>query len=665
MKAHYYRLAGRSLTALNRLIDVDRQGTEVRMADIRRQVIEKAGTDALPPESGITRVFKKTEIAQWQRMLGFKKPAVVVRNYADGLLYRAYNVFPKMAMNPGTSKANFGLRDFFRDSSGDHKERVAIYTSYENYKGKHFAPPDAVKLTDDEFHAYDPQEDDFEYYRTYDEGTAMPADFDPAKHKTVTGLHKTAFDFTDAFLIGGAAQAALADYKKKEHDSIMPYQDFRNKIMGNVVLPLIVPNPHDYTAVVETAGRNVPPVIRMYARTLEWEKNGACFDADFEVISAAPSLSHMGQTVVIMRPRPDTQWGAVVTEIMADLPPRGPYPVDFGFEQRPVLENSVSSDAALTGFPFMQIERFGAGGDDKLLVFRMPSYIAATGNPPDCTAVTLDEYRALGGVENAPHKKGWPTQVFRIGGALRDEMIAFDKHLADHGGHVAAMTQKMRDELRAVDPDHDYAQFKTPEWDFQHEKRELELVVPDAMYERIKPWVDQRFHTGGEQGGHVGNIGWDHKNLRMVPRTNTAEGREWHDAVIALPLPRKMPGAVYTGLGFNGYNGYDLMRVQEMNGLKRDGVLFSLPPYMTATGAPPDCTRLTREEYALVFAESADLQRSSPPPPRPAHLMHLPLPQGVASYESLMAMKRRKDKDGLPLHQRTEFNWFQKPRGPG
>lgn len=145
MTVHYYRLGGRSLQALEGLIAKDRQDN----GDFFRSSGPAPATDG-----SIRQEFSKAQITGWQRDPGFHKPAVTVRSY-EGHLYRAYHKFPQMATSPGTAKKNFGLADFFKKPVNDSDgKRIVIYTAYEDYKGRHFAPPDAVKLDDEEFGSY-------------------------------------------------------------------------------------------------------------------------------------------------------------------------------------------------------------------------------------------------------------------------------------------------------------------------------------------------------------------------------------------------------------------------------------------------------------------------------------------------------------------------------
>jgi hypothetical protein len=184
------------------------------------------------------------------------------------------------------------------------------------------------------------------------------------------------------------------------------------------------------------------------------------------------------------------------------------------------------------------------------------------------------------------------------------------------------------------------------------------------MYDQAKDLIERAFSSASADGGLILDQGYANSKLWLVPRKDTAEGQAWREMIKAVPYEPNFP--LYKTLGFNTNDGYDQMSVKTLSGLKQKAVVFKFPDYIHDVDAPASCVRLTKKEYALILAESVDLSAGSPPPPRPANLMHLPLPEGYASYDQLMAMKRAKDRDGLPLHERTEFNWFRikRPDGP-
>jgi len=653
-KRHYYRLAGESLGALNRLIEYDTLMTDFRMSDFRKQLAEMTGRpgpeeDANVLSQKLSAYFTAAQLRGYKEKLGFTDPTIQVRKYGNGILYRAYHVFPKLAMNPGTSKANFGLGDLVKQRDRTPEERIAIYTSYEDYKGQHFAPPGAVKLTDEEFAAYDPDEDSFEYYRTYDEGVPTPADFDPAVHQTENYALADWLNFTHAFLVTGEAHDKLVAYDKAVYDWPMVYQEFRDKAMPPI-LAILTPYAEKLNSWIEEP-------------TKPGDKRAVSFDRlsvdDWNVMKddllQAFTLQEfipkpMDGCEVLLVPREDTFFGEQIAAALAKVPPHPVNPVSFGFEQRPSLQNHAEFNDKISGYPYMKIERFD-GGDVKLLVFRLPPNIRTVNTPESCSPMSLNDYRALAGTDENP-----PSHVFRIEGEAYNVVTKFDQAMGDYiagnktfEAHLTALLQSESPGL--VVDEFELRPYKT------NAPRELEITMQTAKYVELKPFIEDRFTIVYAHNGY--GYGQDRTKLTLKPRTDTENGRAISAAIDDVPYEPYFSNEMDRFFEFYSNKSYDQMKVEKLDGLKQHAVLYFLPSYIGEVDSPPGCVQLTREEFALIFAESMDVRAGSPPPPRPEHLKHLPTPEGLENYESLMQMKKGKDEDGLPLHERTEFGWFK------
>lgn len=658
MKAHYYRLDGESLEALDQLIAWDRRRNDERLKPFMAELEKRMGKEpALPgPEAALPELSPR-QIAAYQRKLGFLKPPVTVRCY-DGVLYRAYHTFPKLAMSPGTSKKNFGLVDMFNDPAQHaHRKRVAIYTAYEDYKGRHFAPPGATKMTEDQFASLDKYENLFEYYRTYDEGVALPADFDPAKHQSMPQGATEASKCSHRFLVQGASLAAMRAARDENYNWVMPAQDIRDKTM-RLLFDCLLDGAPDIMAYPRRRDGEVQ--IELFTNARDWAQHKDILTEHFTV-RGIEETELDGRSVFVV-PRMDSEWGQYVAGELAKLPPAPPQQPDWGFEVRPPLENSFRHEWAedgMTGFPFMQIER---QGDVSLLTFRMPSYVTTIDPPPECVAISLDDYKALGGVENAPGRKGWPKHIFRIEGAFGEEMDDYFSKLEIYRAQRAEFVDYATTTLESMAPGFNLDQVKLPEYKSYHDNMTFEVVMPEAMFQQAKSAIEQAFHIEGRDGAHHrGGMGAqkDRHKLEMVPRADTPEGQAFSAQLQPVAYPPQFPWMKSKMFGFDlRSNGYDLLDITSLAHSKQEMILFYLPDYIRTVDTPADCLRLTPVECALLFAEYADVARSSRLAPRPAGMEHLPSPP-VGAQDHADSMRNAKNRDGLPLHERTEFNWFK------
>lgn len=660
MKAHYYRLDGESLEALDQLVAWDRRRNDERMKPFMAALDKAMGKAPRLPdassEPGVPELSAR-QLKTYQRTLGFLNPPVTVQNY-DGVLYRAYHTYPKLAMNPGTSKRNFGLIDMFNDPARDaQRKRVAIYTSYEDYKGRHFAPPGAIKMTDEEFASLDKYSDMFEYYRTYDEGVALPANFNPAKHQSTPQVMAQAGKSSHRFLVQGASLAAMRAVRDENHNWVMPAQDIRDKTMPQVFAALLQ-NPRDMWAYPRR--RDGELQIELFTSARDWARYKDVLSEVFTVRGIEEKPLD-GRSVFVV-PRLDSQLGAMVAGDLAKLPPPPPVQPDWGFTVRPPLENSFRNDWAedgMTGFPYMQIERQGGVS---LLTFRLPSCVTAIDTPPDCVTVSLDDYKALGGVENAPGRQGWPTHLFRIEGVFAGDLEDYFGKLETYRPQRAQFVAQATATLEAMAPGFKLDECKLPDYKPYHGHMTLEVVMPEAMFQQAKTEIEKAFHISGHEGAsNRGDMGAqrDRHKLEMVPRNDTPEGQAWSAQMQAVGYPPKFPWVQSKIFGFHlRENGYDLLDVLSLSQSKQEMLLFYLPDYIKTVETPQDCLRLTRKECALLLAEYADVAGRRLLPPRPAGMEHLPSPP-EESQEASDSMRRAKDRDGLPLHERTEFSWFK------
>lgn len=661
MKPHYYILEGESLDALNRLIQFDTLKADLRMSDFRKQlagILGKKGPEEDPDaiESKLAKEFSDAQLRGYKEKLGFTDPTVQVRSYGDdGALFRAYHVYPKLAMNPGTSKANFGLGDIFKDKGVNPEQRLAIYTAYEDYKGEHFAPPGARKITEDEFAAFDPLSSSFEYYRTYDEGIAMPADFDAAKHQTVAAGHKDLFNYSHVFLVTGEERTALLDYYKARDDWFMPYQDFRDKELP----PLL-----RYLTLHEDKLRRLVPVdpetpeqkraISFEMGIDDWDLVKDDLSGDFDLRTLVPMP--MDGVKVILEPREDTRIGAQIVEALSKVALYPKNPVDFGFDERETLKNHAEFNAGITGFPYMKIERF-EGGDVRLLVFRLPEGVKDIASLKDLTPISLDDYQAIAGAEKDLSAERPVTHAFRITGDAFDQIAEFDAAYGDYTTKSTALEQKILSLFQSAAPGTSFDEYRVREYKTVGDTpRDLHITLPQADYDKAKAVIEQYFEIKYASGG-IGHR-QDRVRLNLLPRLDTDKGREMSQAVESTPYEPNF-GPLYTAFGFNTYSGYDQMKIERLDGMGEVAITYHLPAYIGKVEAPKGTVAMTREEYLTIRADSWDIRAGSPPPPRPDHLQHLPMPDGLAGTKRVNELKQGKDQDGLALHERTEFSWFK------
>jgi hypothetical protein len=650
MKRHYYMLEGQSLHALNQLIEYDSLKSDIKSLPMKAEIAKIMNKEAPPMEEAMNLElslsvrFNTSQINAYQAMLGLIDPPIQIRNYGDGALYRAYHVFPQIAMNPGTSKAFFGMGNLLKDPDAEEGKRIAIYISEEDYKGEHFAPPGAVELTEEEFEAWAPQERSFEYYRTYDEGVALPEDFDPQVDESQPWrVEEYLINPSHIFLIQGEAQKALLDYDKAAYDWFMPYQDLRDKIVGPL-LKDIAPGMRNSLGIEDPRHGNDARALSFQLSKKEYEKYEPALLVVFDLKELREKP--MGMYDVLLVPRSDVPEGRMIAEELEKVALYPKKTVNFGFEERKSLENHMVYDGTITGAPYMQIERFDQG-EVKLLALRMPPYVKKVEAPKDCKAMSIDDYRALSGRE-----ENLPTHVFRIEGDVYKLLEEYDAKLTDHVNKTAAF----KDQFMALIGNNSVDEYKLLEYERGWAPRNIDVIMPLATYELVKDTLGEYFQFENDYSHGAAD---ERRGLSLIARTDTEKGCEMATALEKVPYEPVFPKELKELFGFNKNGGYDLMRVETMSGLKQKVILNCFPDYIKEVETPQGCVPLTREECALILAESHDLSRSSVPPPRPAHLMHLPLPEGYSSYESLMSLKKSKDEDGLALHERTEFDWFK------
>ncbi len=646
MKRHYYRLGGESLKALNKLVEYDTLLNDFRHTALRAKLAGLMGgkgpeDDPAILQSTLSLHFSSAQVKAYQDALGFNSPAVKVFSYAGGTVRRAYNVFPKLAMKPGTSKATFGFGDLFMDQTG---ERVAICTVEEDYKGAHFVPPGAVKLTEDEFAAYDAEQDGFEYYRTYDEGTAIPGDFDPAAHTLHAVDYEQLSNLTHIFLVQGEANRRRIEDSAKFKGWHMPYQDYRDKLMPPL-LQSLTPHARKLNSQIETLADGTPAVsFRLAVDDWNAVKDDLARALELRAFIALP----MDGCEVRLAPKTDTAVGAAIAQALATVPPWPKHTVSFGFEERPPLKNHVKFDATMTGFPYMKIERFD-GGDVKVLAFRLPPNIKKVDPPRGCSMLDPDDYIALGGDANDR-----PTHAFRIGGAAYDALAAYDREMDGYVTATAAFRKRIGDMARAIVPDFDFDEYGLREYK-SSQPRPLQVTMKADAFAALKAVLEDHFgvHVSGGHGHRR-----DRVKATLMPRRDTENGLAMARALDAVPYEPSWPRALERHFGFLSCNGYDQMNVMQLGNMGLNAVVYRLPAYISGVEPPQDCIALTTEEYAQILLDEFDLAGARVPPPRPDHLRHLP-GLGAERMKRVEDMRKSRLADGLALHQRSEFSWFQ------
>lgn len=659
-QAHYYLLKGDSLHALNRLIEADRVISKARTDAMMESFKQHMDNPQSPPvtkpavdASKLATDFDAAQVGDYRAKLGFTDPPVQVRDYADGTLFRAYHVLPKIAMNPGTSKMYFGLADLVNDPAQQPAERTAIYICYEDYKGNHFAPPDAQKLTEDEFAAYDDESDSFEYYRTYDEGVPMPADFDAAKHLTtihMPGEHFTLGRASHCFILDDDVQKTVAAYDAAHDKWIMKYQDYRRDVLEAEVIPLVFGAAHlPVMALIDdaTAPEGERAILFMLSNQYYAEKKTR-IEQMFEITGTKDAK--LRGIEVVAKPRAGTAWGDHMIDLLNQAPLEPTKPNPYGFTPRYTLDNHVVFDDKILGFPFMQIER-PQDADVRLLAFRMPAHVKEINAPnADCVKISADDYIALSGAEDYFDKNNVPEHVFRLQGDTLKTLQKYEAEAAHYLAQGADFKKRVSDILGCSFSKYHLDTYRA------YPERHIELRMPEELYAQTKPTIDAHFK---ELHSHVNGADGEVRQMTLTVRTDTDAGKALNDILAQVPYEPSFPDEIYRSLGFNANKGYDLLSVESLQGMKQKAILHHFPPYITKVDAPPNTLALTREELMQIVADSFDISGGSVLPPRPDHLKNLPTPEGYGASTRAVALKASKDADALPLQPRSDFSWFK------
>lgn len=649
MKRRYFRLEGESLAALDKLIEFDSVVSDFRNHEFAVEIAKQLGRETPVQDLEVMQFklsaeFTQAQIRGYQEKLGFTDPPVEVQSYGD-VLYVAHHRYPGIAMNPGTSKRFMGFANLLKsEKEGEPPKRLAIYTSHEDYKGEFFVPPGAVELTEEEFEAYDVFSETFEYYRTYNEGVALPEDFDPARHKFVPSVDHL-FNYSHTFLVTGERLKALNDYEKGEHDWFMRYQTFRDEVMYPFVRQSI---PHEFSRLliyVQYAGET--PVIELTMSQGDWNKTHAIFAQNF--ICGDPRLDENGAYKILLEPRIDTVIGLELKAALDKVTPHMEKPEGFGFEQRSLLDGCADFNRFATGFPYMRIERYD-DGETKLLVFRMPQHVKGIDPPEDCSALSVDDYRAISGNE-----EDLPTHVFRIGGDTYERLKEYDKQMAEYAAKDDAFKAAVISFFGVTEAE--VPEYRLLPYMPADGERTFTVRIPSSRYEACREAVEESFR----HRFRAPNIDPDepYVELRLLPNPETEKGRQWQAALADVPSEPIFTREMDASFGFLKSKGYDLMKIDVLHGTEQRVVLHNFPSYVTKVDAPEGCIALTREEYALVMSESICVSSGGLLSPRPAHLEHLPLPKDLKSLQSNQNLSEGRKRDGLPLHERTEFSWFK------
>lgn len=660
-QVHYYLLKGESLHALNRLIEYDRMLTTWKTDAMMQSLKQHLDNPQSPPKpatdvadtSTFAADFGAAQVGDYRAKLGFTDPPVQVRDYADGTLFRAYHVLPKIAMNPGTSKMYFGLADLVNDPAQQPKERTAIYICYEDYKGNHFAPPDAQKLTEDEFGAYDAVSDSFEYYRTYDEGVAMPADFDAKKHLTtihMQGEHFTLGRASHCFILDDNVQKTVAAYDKAHDDWRMAYQNYRRDVFETELIPLIFGAAHlSVRALVDdpTASQGERS-IRFMLSNQYFDEKKARIEQLFDITSTKDAK--LNGIEVVAKPRAGTTWGDYIIDALNRAPQEPIKPDPYGFTPRYTLNNNVLFDDKILGFPFMQIER-PQDADVRLLAFRMPAHVKQIDAPnADCVKISADDYVALSGAEAYFDKNSVPEHVFRLQGETLKTLQAYEAEAAHYLVQGADFKKRVSDILGCSFSKYHLDTYRA------YPERHIELRMPEHLYAQTKPTIDAHFK---EIYSHVNGADNEVRQLTLTVRTDTDAGKALNDILAQVPYEPSFPDSIYRSLGFNANKGYDLLSVESLQGMKQKAILHHFPPYITKVDAPPNTIALTREELMQIVADSFDISGGSVLPPRPDRFKNLPTPEGYGASTRAAELKASKDADALPLQPRSDMSWFK------
>ncbi|MFN7114883.1 MAG: hypothetical protein ACK4PK_11065 [Alphaproteobacteria bacterium] len=662
-KRHFYRLAGESLHALDRLIEYDRIKTDWKIESLMEQVRTARGeetpqqpknTDTATPARGLMQDFNAAQIKAYQKALGFHDLPVQVRDYADGTIYRAYKVLPKFLMNPGTSKMFFGLADLFNKPDTQPKERTAFCISYEDYKGNHFAPPGAQKLTDDEFYAHEGVEDDFEHYREYDQGTDMPADFDPEKHLTVKHLPKKGFAISSAthnFILQDDVQKEIAAYDSAYQDWQMAFQDFRHRfedflrplLFGKDTAPVNV-------WIEDTAAPKEELFFSLRMPRPFFEKHRTRIEYFCDILAVREQEN--GILYADMRPSNHSIARQIMSDFLMTVPAEPRKPALHSTLPGSVIDRKQAFNAEKLGFPYMHIER-PQDPDTRIFAFRLPSNIG-TVEPPnaDCTPLSADEYAALSSAEDYFDKNNPPSHAFRIGGDTLKALQAFEKADSDCRTKNDGFRRRIEDILRKDAPDCKIDRYELAGYKLPDRARELTLVLSEKDYQRAK---ESLLQEGLEESYPSREMnGMRHLQLK------TREGSALRAMLDEVPYDVYFPMALGKALGFYANDGYSLMCTENLSGTKQKAVLYIFPPYIKDVTPPEGTYALDKESFMHFIADSFDIQGGTVPPPRPPHIKGLPSAEGK-SLDHARSIRDGLKQDGFPLGPRSDSGWFRRP----
>lgn len=648
MTQHYYILEGESLDALNRLIEFDTLMNDFNMGDFKKKLAAIMGAkapeeDPLALQQKLSTHFTSAQRRAYKEKLGFTAPPVQVYRYGENILHRAYHVFPKIVMNPGTSPWA-GLGNLLQPESAAEKKRIAIYTAHEDYKGCHFAPPGAVKISKEEFDAcIADDKDSFTSYSSYNEGTAMPADFDPARHQTISTATDR-FQFSHAFLATGKTREDMIAYRKAKNGWHMPYQSFRDDDM-RPILRYLTPYADRLSSWIEDPKEPGKKRAVSFKLTLDdWNlvKDGLTAAFDVQEIRPRP----LDNCEALLVPRTDTPLGAEIAAAMAKVPPYPVMPVDFGFEKRPPLQDCMEYSETVTGFPYMRIERY-EGGDVKLLAFRLPPNVRTITPPEGCTPISIDDYNAIAGAERDISKERTPGHVFRIGGETWNLLHEYDTAMKDYKTRDNALRDGIVALLQSAAPGCTIDEYRFREYD-TGTPRNIGFLIKKDDYLAAKNLLQERF-TFREPAYFSAH---NRYHLDLVPRQDTEAGKEMAQSFKNVPYEPSFGSKLYSIFGFVTRQGYDLMDIQILDNTEQAAILYFLPDYINGVEAPDGTVALTKEEYACLFADSCDLYDGAPLPPRPAHLKHLPAYDNSDVCTRIENMKKARAREGLPLYNR-------------
>jgi len=650
-KLHYYRLEGASLEALNKLLEYDALRKEASDYEFKA-ALDKIFGKPPPPDNReaiakkLAEEFSEVQRKGYRALLGLTDPAIQVRNYED-IINRAYKIYPRIA------------------ASKDAQDRTAILSIPENYKGEHFVPPGAVEISAEEFHGYDDYSTAFEFFKPQAEGAALPDDFDAAKHHAIPHQLPDFKSITHAYMLQGKALDDRWTFIKKRNEWFMPYQDFRDKFMRDIYANMAIEwlNPqhssfrinediHEATrglscAISEPTAEDGRIGIYYRLGVDEWDKLREAFAADFSLREFKPTP--MDGCEVHLVPNENSPLGLLVA---LELEKVGPYPKspnDFGFEERPTLENHASFHPEMTGFPYMKIERYHED-QVKLLVFRMPPNVKAI-EPPgtDFIALSPAAYAVLTGSAENP-----PTHAFWIGGKALELLTAYETELRDYAERDAGFRDHVLKIIRGAAPDAAFEEFRLRTYrTVGDHPRDLYITMKNADFETAKEILADHFKIAFVSKG-MGHR-QDYASIHLELQQDTENGRAITALVATVPYEPYYTRVLDDIFQFSTFGGYDQMRTKDFERTRQSFVLYHFPSYITNVEPPPHCLEIGREGYATMLVDEIDQYDRVSPPPRPAHLAHLPAAE----------QKQSPAVEGLPYHDdRGSEYWFKKPKQP-